>query len=352
VDLEAHLRAHPDDLAAWSVYADWLLEHGDPRGDLVRRHREPTKDERVRWRGPIPEKVATDWRFGFVIELDLPLDPRTPALLTQILADPAGRLVSSVKLRPTHFEDDAYFKPRDHELEASFDTLGAILDGELQNLRALGIRYIEISDEHVDALANARLSITELDLRYTRLTDERFARIAKAPWFAGVRRLHVQHNPLTDDVTKSLAGLDYLDVRDTQITPHAGLATQLVAYGPARTIRAARATAPIPAKLVDGLSISSQRTERFRVVRFLDKRSISRSIARDCTKVPELPGFVAVYVDPEEWSFRTFENIIPLDRLMPSVNLRLARISRTRSIASRSTATCPHSTSCRSTRSR
>lgn len=33
--LVAALEAEPDDLAAWAVYADWLTEQGDPRGELI-----------------------------------------------------------------------------------------------------------------------------------------------------------------------------------------------------------------------------------------------------------------------------------------------------------------------------
>ena len=32
---EATLRDHPDDLGAWSAYADWLTEQGDPRGEFM-----------------------------------------------------------------------------------------------------------------------------------------------------------------------------------------------------------------------------------------------------------------------------------------------------------------------------
>lgn len=32
----AHLRANPDDVAAWSAYADFLTEKGDPRGEFMR----------------------------------------------------------------------------------------------------------------------------------------------------------------------------------------------------------------------------------------------------------------------------------------------------------------------------
>jgi uncharacterized protein (TIGR02996 family) len=33
--LEADLVAHPDDLEAHAAYADWLTEHGDPRGEFI-----------------------------------------------------------------------------------------------------------------------------------------------------------------------------------------------------------------------------------------------------------------------------------------------------------------------------
>src|SRR5829696_3322949 len=32
---EAALRDNPDDLAGWCAYADYLVEHGDPRGEFM-----------------------------------------------------------------------------------------------------------------------------------------------------------------------------------------------------------------------------------------------------------------------------------------------------------------------------
>jgi len=34
-ELEAQCRAAPDDAATWAVYADWLMQQGDPRGELA-----------------------------------------------------------------------------------------------------------------------------------------------------------------------------------------------------------------------------------------------------------------------------------------------------------------------------
>jgi uncharacterized protein (TIGR02996 family) len=35
-ELEARLREAPEDEGAWLVYADWLLERGDVRGEVIR----------------------------------------------------------------------------------------------------------------------------------------------------------------------------------------------------------------------------------------------------------------------------------------------------------------------------
>ena len=330
-ELEARLRANPEDEEAWGVYGDWLLEQGDRRGELVRSQRAPTADERTRWRGPIPEKVAAAWSHGFVTALDLPLDPRSPALLASILAAPEGRLVSALALRPLGWPEDAFFEDRDYERERSFDAFGAIVAMDLGRLRALGLRYTELTDARLEALVALKLGITELDLRYTELTDARLARVMQAPWFAGVRRLHLQRNPLTDAAAQLLAShrLDYLDIRDTAITEAAAQqlgVPMLVAYGEGRTLvdDRPRELGLAPGKLVDGLEVSPRRTGRFTAVRYIAKTSLSRTITKDCARAPGLPGHVAVYVDPDEWSFRTFENIVPLDRLLPTCEVTLA----------------------------
>jgi uncharacterized protein (TIGR02996 family) len=35
LDFEAAIIADTDDVGAYTVYADWLLERGDPRGELI-----------------------------------------------------------------------------------------------------------------------------------------------------------------------------------------------------------------------------------------------------------------------------------------------------------------------------
>jgi uncharacterized protein (TIGR02996 family) len=96
-ELERAIFERPEDEDARIVYGDWLLEQGDPRGELVAIQRQlgtkATKKLRDRerellatyssiWYGPLDEmlnlsarrpKVRSTWRLGFLDELELRL---------------------------------------------------------------------------------------------------------------------------------------------------------------------------------------------------------------------------------------------------------------------------------------
>ncbi|MFD8543111.1 hypothetical protein [Streptomyces sp. NPDC059649] len=84
------------------------------------------------------------------------------------------------------------------------------------------------------------------------------------------------------------------------------------------------ATDTEPAATLDGLSISWHPTARHKSVRFIDAQRIDADV-RDLFARPSegAPHLAAVFVDPRELSFRTFENIVPLDRLFADVPLDL-----------------------------
>lgn len=326
-ELEAQLRKNPDDAGAWAVYADWLLEHGDRRGELVRSGREPTREELQAWRGPVPSDRFVTVRHGFITAVELPCTEHGIAFLGPLLADPASTLLSSLVLRPWVYADNAAL-PAAVPVEFPLDPIDAVLALDLQRLGALAIRYLALGDDHVAALAGSRLSITELDLRYTGLTDERLARLLEAPWFENVRRLHLQGTVVTDALAERLAahGLDFLDIRDSDLTVAAldDRILHLGAYGAPTHAREAERRAPgAPRKLAEGLALSPQRTARFTSPRVLDKRSLSRTFTKDCERVAGMRNFIVVYVDPDEWTFRTYENILPLDRLIAPTELEL-----------------------------
>lgn len=323
LELEAHLRANPGDHAAWIVYADWLLEQGDPRAALVRQTRKLTTQEIKAWRGPIPQKLATAWSYGFVTDVELPIEPRAVSVVARMVADRAGRLVSRLVLHDENWRDGDVWDEPALEGEPG-DVISAILALDLSQLRAFGITYRHVTDEQIEALASARLEIAELDLRYCAVTDAQLARLASARWFAGVRRLHLQRNAVTDATPLAGHAFERLDVRYTGLTEPL-VADALSSYAPNRTLtREPPAPRERPIYL-DGLSISSQRTSCFFVPRFVAKAQLSRSVARDCERVPGMPNLRKVYVDPDEWSFRSFENIVPLDSRFATPAILLAQ---------------------------
>lgn len=89
------------------------------------------------------------------------------------------------------------------------------------------------------------------------------------------------------------------------------------------------ATDAEPAAAVDGLAVSWHPTARFKQVRFVDAELIDGE-ARELFARPieTMPDLAAVFADPRELSFRTFENILPLDRLFSDVPLDLELTGR------------------------
>jgi uncharacterized protein (TIGR02996 family) len=69
-DFETNIRQNPDDAAAWLVYADWLTEQGDPRGELIvvqeARARKP-KDNALKRR----EDALMDNHYDVFVGADL-----------------------------------------------------------------------------------------------------------------------------------------------------------------------------------------------------------------------------------------------------------------------------------------
>ncbi|MBL8717050.1 MAG: TIGR02996 domain-containing protein [Myxococcales bacterium] len=110
--LLAEIHAHPDDLALRQVYADYLVERGDPRGEhialglarregradatVLRKEAAIAKKNGAAWIGALDRVLAKDGRVfdcGFLREATLELvskrDYRTPTALPEALRDPA-----------------------------------------------------------------------------------------------------------------------------------------------------------------------------------------------------------------------------------------------------------------------
>ncbi|MFG3117677.1 hypothetical protein ACGF4C_25200 [Streptomyces sp. NPDC048197] len=84
------------------------------------------------------------------------------------------------------------------------------------------------------------------------------------------------------------------------------------------------ATDTEPTATLEGLSISWHPTARHKSVRFVDAERIDTDLRELFARPSEgAPHLAAVFVDPRELSFRTFENIVPLDHLFADIPLDL-----------------------------
>jgi hypothetical protein len=72
----------------------------------------------------------------------------------------------------------------------------------------------------------------------------------------------------------------------------------------------------------EGLGLSFHPTARHKQVRFVELEKLPAWI-RSLFASPEAPHLAAVFVDPTELSFHTFENIVPLDRVLGPMELAL-----------------------------
>lgn len=197
VELEAAIGEAIDDLDRYEVYADWLLEKGEPRGELVqaqcrleREGESPSLLERVddllkehgaRWLGPaaVARAAEVEWKRGFVHSLFVIDDERADSttrlhtwFVDEVLKRPACAFVRSYGNRMVgepdlvsaddggmlsfheSFVARARFVERlRFELPAGFDFYGTEALVSLA-LRLPALRAIEVSEsiESVDRL--------------------------------------------------------------------------------------------------------------------------------------------------------------------------------------------------------
>ncbi len=231
--VEARIRANPDDAEAWKVYADWLLDQGDRRGELIMLESLPTAatDKAVRksiarliakhqatWSPQTLAGAHYERRHGFVVGVRIDDSQRAydMASLGRLLADPQARLLTAVRLR---------FR--------SAINIEALAELELGNLRSFRAAYHDQGGALVHALVQNPLrsaALTELDLRYTKLTDASLFELARCVRLRGLRTLHLQHNAFGPEGiaalarSSALAELETLDLRYNEIDAEGGIA--------------------------------------------------------------------------------------------------------------------------------
>jgi uncharacterized protein (TIGR02996 family) len=202
--LEESLRANFEAQGLWAVYADWLSEQDDARGELIRLERRLQSDplsaeDRRRWvathqeawlHGWEPKKTAHyAWRHGFIVTARLYLnDFRT------LLVHPVARF-----LREMGFFGKP---PLDEVLEAISRSHVRLLD---LSGKAAGVKAARLL-----ASSEALRGLTGLDLSDNRLGDEGVRMLAESDALRGLAFLSLRHNHISADGVRALARSDTL----------------------------------------------------------------------------------------------------------------------------------------------
>jgi uncharacterized protein (TIGR02996 family) len=179
----------------WAVYADWLLERGDPRGELIAladrddaRVREILADDERLMSPRLREQAQfwqLRWRRGFIdaaSPMGAPDDPPTVEAVAALVADPHAGLLRELVLGPADAQarfDAAFVRPR--------PTLRTLEVSSRVDLAALATaapaleRLILDGDRPVPRLAHPH--IRELDAgAATAVRDGELPRLHKLNW--------------------------------------------------------------------------------------------------------------------------------------------------------------------------
>jgi hypothetical protein len=231
------------DADAWPVYADYLSDIGDPRGELLSLvfssgESTPGSRERVDELERALERDDPDtahvlkarwWLWGFMHEADIHLDSDADIdTLARALATPAARLLREVSIT---LGDD---------LPA--DALARLATLPLLRARTLSIAEQRHGNALLGALAGVCTHLQELDARGSALTMPGVTALAELASRGTLRRLHLQRNHISGSgvalLAPKLVGLELLDLRDNDIgeTGLAALA-RTPALGALRTLR-------------------------------------------------------------------------------------------------------------------
>ena len=130
-ELEAQCLEHPDDPAAWAVYADWLIAHGDVRGEIAALALAGKHGDAKRLVGAqLRELCGTDdgtfeleFRHGFAVRATISVDVDGSDLLEDVtrafLASPMARFVERLRFGLAAHGNDNDWGPTLHAVATS-----------------------------------------------------------------------------------------------------------------------------------------------------------------------------------------------------------------------------------------
>jgi uncharacterized protein (TIGR02996 family) len=258
--------AHPDDDAPRLIYADWLDEHNDPRGEFIRvqcalaqlsdedprrwpleqREQELLREHQARWLPKGISDIPCGFRRGFVEEIAL----SAPELIT--LAD---RIIEQAPIRHFSLRERTYLSTRTERTSYTTMLHGITQWSRLAQLRGLSLAFGSplyahelrslSASPHLDNLTDLKLcvlnleedafndwagailrpSLCNLDLSGSGGARSAFFRVlVQAPQMSNLRCLNLAHTGLTIDnlgflaESSSLTSLRELNLNGNRLT--------------------------------------------------------------------------------------------------------------------------------------
>jgi uncharacterized protein (TIGR02996 family) len=221
--------ASPDDESLRLIYADWLDERGDPRGEFIRVQcqlanvpegdpRRPELETRGRdllgtyeeqWAATVRPWVKA-WTFhrGFVEDINADLDTALANADKLFGAAPLRRLTSTCSLFKRRVKHEA-LPPR-----APLHRLLAAACPYLVLLSEVCFKVNDIGDRGLAALADSPqpFRLRRLDLSSANVGDDGVRAFASSPSFPQLTFLSLAGNPLRTAAAFSLAGSKHLNL--------------------------------------------------------------------------------------------------------------------------------------------
>jgi uncharacterized protein (TIGR02996 family) len=221
-ELLAAVLAAPDELAPRLVYADWLQERGDPRGEFI------AAQCRLRDMGPSLERDALREREQELLAAheeewlaELGLLMSEASFLCGLVEVVRLTGASLVRLAPTLRARAPVRALRLFAEPGPLPLLGPSLRA-LPGLRLLVASDVGVDDEHLEELAEAEAlpRLTRLVLDHNRIGDRGARALAGSAWLGDLVLLRLSHNRLTASGARALGQSAHLESLAALVLDH------------------------------------------------------------------------------------------------------------------------------------
>ena len=235
----AEVLADPDNDEPRMVYADWLMEQGDPRGELISsqcrlkagiaylstrsdmrsRVSELLSEHTAEWIAPLSSRADCTFRRGFIEDIEAPAKSFLDGADTIMAREPVTRL-KLTSCAKAHLKSlaSAPWAPRLRALKlpGAVDDQGvALLAGSagLAGLTRLNLSGCDVTSDGARAIASSH-TLTRLEmlaLTGNEVDDEGISLLASSPNLASCAALYLARNPFGDDGVLALAASPHLE---------------------------------------------------------------------------------------------------------------------------------------------